>query len=81
MRIVIGPKQGHDLHFAFPTCMVCNSMSAWIIGMTTKKEEISLSPMQVRRLFQALHLAKRKYPDLKLVQVESANGDKVEVGL
>ncbi|MDD4796738.1 MAG: hypothetical protein PHO66_03105 [Eubacteriales bacterium] len=74
--------QGHHIHIALPTVMVCNSMTAMMVSAASRKRgECTLSAAQMRRLFRAVHQARRQYPGLKLVQVVGRDGKRVEISL
>lgn len=72
-----------DIHLAFPTRALCNSVTASIAGAALRNsmEVPELSAEQVRMLFQCLLQCKKNYPDLVLVDIDNADGTKIKIQL
>lgn len=84
MRIKIR-SQEKNLNLNFPTKLLLNRFTAKIaikaMNENIKTDNTNISSKDLRRLFDEIHRIKRKYPNLELVNVESANGDTVVIKL
>lgn len=81
MRIVVQESKGKTIRIVLPTGLLLNRATALIMPGMLEKQGISLTRDQAVRIVQAIHVCRRHHPGWKLVEVESSNGDYVEVTL
>lgn len=81
MRIKID-AEGRRFTIPVPTGLVMNNLTARIIGNSVRKHaNVQLTGEQLRILFRELKQAKRVFPGLTLVEVKSADNDRVLITL
>lgn len=77
MRITVNGKDRHTpIKLLLPTGLVLNRLIVRFIPMDTK-----LTRKQAVRLIRELKRCKKRFPGWKLVEVESADGENVEIKL
>ena len=89
MRIRVHSAEGQNISIALPTRVLVNSLTATITAKVIDKqaakkwerEKPLIESREMRRLFRTIHRVKRLYPDLLLVEVESADGSTVKIKL
>ena len=85
MRITIKSPDKRTIKLAFPTRMIFNNFTAMIGAASIRKyvstKEVSISSADLRRLMKEINRIKRKCPDFELVNVESSDGERVEIKL
>lgn len=82
MRIKV--KQGTDfnLNLIFPTGLVMNRVAAYFLFPSIAKQNgVTITRKQAVAFVKAIKDYKRTHPDWKIVEVESANGEIVEIKL
>ncbi len=79
MLIRIQEHGGVNLTIPLPTGLVCNAITAEIAAQAAKKQGVPMKAADLRRLFAAIRHYKRKHPDWVLVDVQSADGDRVSI--
>lgn len=75
---------GHNIFIPIPSCLLFNSLSAYLVYRfaTPHVDALSgLSYAQMRALMYSVNRAKHKLRGMPLVDVESGNGEKVQVYL
>lgn len=82
MQIIIKSKE-LNLHLFFPTALVFNSLTLGIFLRTLKKSvpRIQMNQKVTQNFVRELKRIKKRYGRLELVNVESAEGEKVIVRL
>lgn len=75
---------GHNIYLPIPSCLIFNSLSAYLVYRfaTPHVDALSgLSYAQMRALMHSVNRAKHKLRGMPLVDVESGSGEKVQVYL
>lgn len=75
---------GHNIFIPIPSCLLFNSLSAYLVYRfaTPHVDALSgLSYAQMRALMYSVNRARHKLRGMPLVDVESGNGEKVQVYL
>ncbi|NMB43002.1 MAG: hypothetical protein GX995_02580 [Clostridiales bacterium] len=84
MKIKIISKE-KNINLNLPTRLLFNGLTARIaakaINDNVDTNNLELTSKDMKRLFDELNRIKRKYPDLVLVDVESASGEIVKIKL
>ena len=81
MRINITQSSGDIIRLRLPHGLVLNGLSATLFSAKLKKADVNLSGKQLRILFRAIRKYKREHPEWKLIEVQSQDGDTVEIVL
>ena len=81
MIVKIQSTDGPNLFIPIPVGLFCNRLTAGIAARVMAQNGWSATPAQMAKLFRCLRQTKRRHPDLVLVEVESAEGDRVYVKL
>ncbi len=81
MVIHVHQKNGPKLFIPLPTGLIFNGITAGIAARATPKTDTPMNAAQLRRLFAAVRHYKQKHPDWVLVDVRSADGDRVKITL
>ena len=77
MKIEISKKGGMQFSIAFPTALLCNRFSAFLVRRSLKKEGITLTKNQTAGFLKALKQYRKTHPDWTLVEVTHADGRQV----
>ena len=70
-----------NLCIPFPTGLVFNDLTAAIAPKFLEQNGITITAKQARKVIRAMRKFKRRHRDWVLVEVQSADGDYVEVKL
>ena len=81
MRIVVKNMGDRDIRLLFPTRLVFNPVAALIIPSAAKSEGVHINARQAMAFIKVLYNCKRRFPDWVMVEVEDADGGKVEIKL
>jgi len=84
MRIYVKEKNSRAIHIIIPTVLVMNIITSYIASFFISKyasQHITLSARDLRRIFNAVHIAKFKHPNWNLVEIDDADGDIVKIKL
>lgn len=81
MRILVKESQGKAIRILLPSWFLFNGLSAHIAAKALAEQGITIPPSQLKYLFRELRVFKRKHPGWKLVEVQSHDGDRVEITL
>ena len=79
MRITVREGGGKNICLIFPTGLVLNRVTAAIGSVQLRKENISISAEQLHVLFRTIKDYKKAHRDWKMVEVQSSEGDMVEI--
>ena len=86
MHIYVKSNDGHVINLRFPTRLIFNNLTA-SVGSAVLNKYVSLpqgvnpDAAQMRHLTRTLHACRKRYPDLYLVEVTSADGEEVRIKL
>ena len=69
------------MRLRFPIGLVLNGFTACFVPMAMKGSKVKLTRRQAVRLFREIKRCKKRFPDLKIVEVESEDGEYIEIRL
>ena len=82
MRIIVNGKDRHaPIKLLFPTGLVFNRLTVHFMPRALKDSEVKITRRQAMRLIKELRRCKKRFPGWKIVEVDSADGEHVEVKL
>ena len=83
MRIMVKGGSHTDVNLVIPTNLIFNRVSILLLQQICKKQNVDLplSKKQLIDFMKVIRKYKRHHPNWKLVEVESADGEKVEISL
>ena len=81
MRINITHRTGKITRLHLPQALVLNGISAALLSSSMRKKDVDISAKHLRTLFRAIKQYKRSHPDWKLMEVQSSNGEAIEIVL
>ena len=83
MRIIVKSDNHTDVNLAIPTNLIFNRVSILLLQQICKKQnvELPLSKEQLIDFMKVVRKYKRHHPNWKLLEVESADGERVEISL
>lgn len=79
MRIIVESASDKNIRITLPTGLIVNRLTALIAAKAARKNGSALSFDQACSFISALKDFKRAHGGWTLVEVESANGDYVEI--
>ena len=80
MRITV--RSGDfKLRIPFPAGLVFNDLTAALVPKIMEQNGMTITTKQARKLIRAMKKYKRRHRDWVLVEVQSADGDYVEIKL
>lgn len=80
MKIIIKCEDA-DLHFALPTGLLINRMTAHCVPGMLQKNGLSVTPEQAVAFVKAFKKWKRQHKHWNLVEVQCADGTFVEIAI
>ncbi len=83
MRIIVKGSSHTDVNLAIPTNLVLNRVSILLLQHICKKQNLDL-PLSKKQFIELMKVAKtykKHHPNWKLVEVESTDGEIVEISL
>ena len=82
MRVIINGNERHgSIKLLFPTGLLLNRFTACFAPMVLKNEDIPITSKQAVKLIKELRRCKKRFPDWKIVEVRSADGEFIEIKL
>ena len=82
MKIVIKDSDRlRPIKIRFPMGLVLNGFTACFAPLALRKSEVRITRKQAVMLIRELKRCKKRFPDWKIVEVKSADGEYVEVKL
>lgn len=81
MRIVVKGSEHAAIKLIFPTGLVLNRVTACFVPLALKDSEVTITRAQAVRFIKELKRCKKRFPDWKLVEVQSADGEHIEIKL
>jgi len=79
MRVYVKEADGHKIDIKIPTGLVLNQLTVGIAAKACKKNGVEISNKQLLQLVKVAKDYKKGHPDWKLVEVESSDGEYVEI--
>ena len=80
MRITVKSDEV-NLCIPFPTGLVFNDLTAALVPKFMEQNGVMITAKQARKFIRAMRKFKRRHRDWTLVEVQSAEGDYVEIKL
>lgn len=81
MRIIVNDNEGTNLHFTVPSGLILNRLSAGFASKGLRKYGVSMTRQQMLCMIKEINQFKRHHKGWKLVEVQSADGEYVEITL
>ena len=82
MKIIVKDNDlRRPIRINLPTALVFNRFTALFAPLALKDSEVTVTRKQALRLIKELKRCKKRFPGWKIVEVESADGEKVEITL
>ncbi len=81
MRIYIKEETGKEMNIRIPTGMALNRMTAGVITKACQKNGTDITKEQLRVLIKEVKEYKKHHKNWKLVEIDSADGEHVEIVL
>ena len=80
MRITVKSDEA-NLRIPIPTGLVFNDLTAALVPKFMEQNGVTITAKQARKFIRAMKKYKRRHRDWTLVEVQSADGDYVEIKL
>jgi len=77
MKILISSRGEKTIKVLVPTRLIFNRLTAFIVTF----DENNISSYDINRIVQEFIRMTKKFPDLVLVDIESSNGDIIQIKL
>lgn len=81
MRVIVKSDHHRTVRLRFPTGLALNGFTACFVPMALKGGEVKITRRQAVKLFREIKRCKKRFPDWKIVEVKSSDGEFVEVKL
>lgn len=81
MRILVEEHSGKRIWIPVPTWLVFNTLTARIMPKYLEESGVSVTPEQATAFIRELNRQSRHRKGLKLVELHSAQGDHIVIGL
>jgi len=81
MRVLVKENSGEKHDIRIPTGLALNRVTAGFVSKVCKKNGADISKEQLRVLIKALKDYKKRHPEWKLLEVDDADGEHVEIVL
>jgi len=81
MKIVVKESRDRNIRLHLPNGLAMNSMSAAILSAKLRKKKVNISGKQLHLLFKAAKRYKSRHPEWKLVEIQSSDGNYIEISL
>ncbi len=81
MKIIVHSPGSQNIRLWFPSRLALNSATALLLPEMMKQNGITITRKQAQAMVRAIHTCRRNNPGWKIVEVQSANGDHVEIAL
>ncbi|WP_138294966.1 MULTISPECIES: hypothetical protein [unclassified Clostridium] len=84
MRVYVKSPGSITLYLALPTRLVVNRVTLGILQRALGRADqpgVKISPEQAKRLLAVVRQAKKRYPRLELVDINTAQGEIVKIRL
>lgn len=81
MRVYVKEDTGQKFDIRIPTGLALNRVTAGIAAKMCQKNGVEISKKQLQVLVKTLKDYKKHHPDWKLLEVDDADGEHVEIVL
>ncbi|MGN1002915.1 MAG: hypothetical protein ACI4PC_09100 [Oscillospiraceae bacterium] len=82
MRILVKEAEGRGVNIVLPSRLVLNSLSARAAAsLVSRKTGVSIPGSAAAEMIRAINRFRRRHPDWCLVEVDSADGERVRIKL
>lgn len=81
MKIAIQEHSGRNFRIVVPTGLLLNRLTARFIPGLLERKGFTLNRKQVMEIAREIRSFRKKHRDWKLIEVQSASGDHVEISL
>ena len=81
MRIIVSESKEKEIKIVLPTGMILNRATASAMSGILEKKGIVITRAQAIRLAQAIRSCRRYHPNWKVVEIDSSNGEHIEISL
>ena len=79
MKLIIQNASGENHNIKLPTGILLNRVSAGIVSGVLKKYDVEISKKQLTELMKVAKTYKKHHPEWKLIEVDDAGGEHVEI--
>ncbi len=81
MRVYVKEDTGQKIDIRIPTGLALNRVTAGIVAKVMQKNGVEITKNQMKMLVKAVKDYKKHHPDWKLVEIQDADGEQVEIVL
>lgn len=81
MKILVKEHEGHSIRLMLPSGLVLNSLTASFLPKYLEEQGIHITREQALMFIKELNRFRKKHKGWKLVEVQDADGDFVEIRL
>lgn len=79
MKIIVDEGNGQKINLRVPTGLMANNIVASLAPQFLKKYGVELSKQQAKEFVKEIHRYKKTHPGWKLLEVQSSDGEYVEI--
>ena len=79
MKIVVRDPKDKNITIIFPSILVLNSVSAVFLAKSLQKYGANISRQQAKLFVKELNRYRRRHRNWKLVEVQAADGEYVQI--
>lgn len=79
MKVIVNETTGNDVNLNLPSGLLTNQVAAAVLAKVLKKNGVELSQKQISKFMKLVQNYKKTHPEWKLVEVDSPNGEHVEI--
>lgn len=79
MKVYVKEEAGHKIDIRIPTVLALNRVTAGIAARICQKNGMIITKNQLRVLIKSIKDFKKHHPDWKLVEIQGADGETVEI--
>lgn len=79
MKLIVNEITGNDVNLNVPSGLLMNPVAAAVLAKILKKHGVELSRKQISEFMKIVQEYKQTHPEWKLVEVDSPDGEHVEV--
>lgn len=79
MKVIVNETTGNDVNVNLPSGLVMNPVAAAVLSKLCKKQGVEIPRKQISEFMELVKEYKKTHPEWKLVEVESPDGEHVEI--